>query len=293
MTSNQKHVLPFAKMEGLGNDYVYVREEDLPLAFADGNLPELARKISDRHFGPGGDGLVLIGPPSNWCKADFRMRIFNSDGSEAEMCGNASRCVGKYVYDRGLTAKTTLLLETRSGVKTLELETKKGKVRSVRVNMGQPHLAPAEIPVAASGDSFINRELAIGGRLYSATAVSMGNPHVVMPLTGLDSLDLAGIGPLFEHHPLFPERVNAEFVEVKSRSHIRMRVWERGAGETLACGTGACAAVVACVLNYLTDRAVTVSLPGGELYVEWGLDGSVYKTGPARHVFDGEYALVG
>ncbi len=291
MSNDKKRILPFAKMEGLGNDYIYVWESDLPSTAAEAGLPALAEKVSDRHFGPGGDGLVLIGTPADPNKADFRMRIFNRDGSEAQMCGNAARCVGKYVYDRGLTAKTDLKLETLSGVRDLHLRVNGGKVASVRVNMGHPRLAPADIPMKAAGETFINREITVDGRLYTATAVSMGNPHVVMPLTGLDSLDLAHVGPLFEHHPLFPERVNAEFVEVTDRSHIRMRVWERGAGETLACGTGACAAVVACVLDYLTDRAVTVQLPGGSLDIEWAVSGLVYKTGPARHVFDGEYCM--
>ncbi len=284
--------LPFTKMEGLGNDYIYVEERFLPRDVTDG-LPALARQVSDRHFGIGGDGLVLIGSSDT---ADFAMRIFNSDGSEAEMCGNAVRCVGKYVYDRKLTGQKKLTVATLSGIRTLELHVGNGRVRRVRVAMGEPRLEPAAIPVMAEGDRFIDREIRINGRVYRATAVSMGNPHLVVPLLGLastslDKLDLPGLGPLFEHHPLFPRRINTEFVEVIDSTHIRMRVWERGTGETLACGTGACAALVACALNGLTDRAATVSLPGGDLFIEWSADGVVYKTGPARHVFDGEYVL--
>ena len=276
--------LSFAKMEGLGNDYVYVQEFERALP----DPSALSRQISDRHFGVGGDGLVLIGSSD---KADFRMRIFNSDGSEAEMCGNATRCVGKYLYDRGLTDKTTLTLETLSGIRTLELHVRGGEVATVRVAMGAPRLAPKDIPMAAEGADFINREIVVNGRRYHATALSMGNPHIVVPMRGLENLDIAQLGPFFEHHVLFPRRINTEFVEVLERDCIRMRVWERGAGETLACGTGACAAAVACSLNGLTDRDVSVKLLGGDLHILWAEDGIVYKTGPARHVFDGEYTL--
>jgi diaminopimelate epimerase len=282
--------LPFAKMEGTGNDYVYMRENDLPPDLTESALAELAARISDRHFGVGGDGLVLICPPSGQGRADFRMRMFNSDGSEAQMCGNASRCVGKYVYDRKMTAKQTVALETLAGIKILELRVEAGLVLSVRVDMGVPRLKPAEIPMSAEGESFINREILVDGQVYRGTAVSMGNPHLVVPVPDPDALDLPRLGPLFEHHPLFPERVNTEFVSVSDRSRIRMRVWERGAGETLACGTGACAAAVACVLNRLTDRTLVVQLRGGELLLEWAESGSVYQSGPARHVFDGHYS---
>ncbi len=291
MNTTQNAVLPFTKMEGLGNDYIYARESDLPPAMTDDALAELSARISDRHFGVGGDGLVLIGPPSDPAKADFRMRIFNSDGSEAQMCGNASRCVGKYLYDKGMTVKTTVALETLAGIKNLELRIANGMVRSVRVDMGTPRLAVAGIPMAVEGETFINREITVDGHAYRATALSMGNPHLVVAVADPDALDLPRLGPLFERHPFFPERVNTEFVTVASRSRIRMRVWERGAGETLACGTGACAAAVACALGGLTDKTVTVHLRGGDLHIEWAKNGSVYKTGPARHVFDGMYAI--
>jgi diaminopimelate epimerase len=276
-------------MEGIGNDYIYVRESDLPQGLTEKALAELPVRISDRHFGVGGDGLVLICPPSDPSRADFRMRMFNSDGSEAQMCGNASRCVGKYVYDNNMTAKTSVALETLAGIRILDLRVEDGLVRAVRVDMGVPRLKPAEIPMRADGDSFINREITVDGREYRGTAVSMGNPHLVVPVPDPDALDLARLGPLFEHHPLFPERVNTEFVTVTDRSHIRMRVWERGAGETLACGTGACAAAVACALNNLTDKTAVVHLRGGDLLLEWTENGTVYQSGPARHVFDGQY----
>jgi diaminopimelate epimerase len=276
-------------MEGAGNDYIYVLEGDLPQGLAEEGIAELSVRISDRHFGVGGDGLVLICPPSDPSRADFRMRIFNNDGSEAQMCGNASRCVGKYVYDKGMTTKTSVALETPAGVKILDLRVEAGLVRSVRVNMGAPRLNPAEIPMQADGESFINREISVDGQVYRGTAVSMGNPHLVVPVPDPDALDLARLGPLFEHHPMFPQRVNTEFVAVMDRSQLRMRVWERGSGETLACGTGACAAAVACALNGLTDRTSVVHLRGGDLRIEWAEDGAVYKTGPARRVFDGQY----
>ncbi|MDR2695000.1 MAG: diaminopimelate epimerase [Deltaproteobacteria bacterium] len=281
--------MPFTKMEGTGNDYIYVLESALPPAMTEKALAELAVRISDRHFGVGGDGLVLICPPSDPAVADFRMRMFNSDGSEAQICGNASRCIGKYVYDRGMTTKSSVALETRAGVKILDLRIEAGRVQSVRVDMGAPRLKPSEIPMRADGEHFINREITVDGRVYLGTALSMGNPHLVVPVPDPDALDLARLGPLFERHPLFPERVNTEFVTVTDRSHIRMRVWERGAGETLACGTGACAAAVACALNNLTDKTSTVHLRGGDLLLEWAENGTVYQSGPARHVFDGHY----
>lgn len=274
--------LPFTKMQGLGNDYIYVEEFSAPLP----NPAPLAEAISDRHFGVGGDGLVLMGGSD---KADFRMRIFNADGSEAEMCGNATRCVGKYLYEKGFTRKTEFSLETLAGVRMLSLFTQGGRVEKVRVDMGAPKLRPADIPMKADGDSFIDREITVNGRKVRATALSMGNPHLVVQTPGLADLDLRRIGPLYEHHALFPRRVNTEFVEVLDRDRIRMRVWERGAGETLACGTGACAALVACVLNKWTDRKAVVELRGGELEIEWTENGTVYKTGGAEFVFSGEY----
>ena len=276
--------LRFVKMEGLGNDYIYVEALYRPLR----NAAQLAIRVSDRHFGIGGDGLVLIGESD---KADFSMRIFNADGSEAEMCGNAIRCVGKYLYDRGMTLKTSLTIETLAGIRSLKLTLAGYRVASARVAMGEPCLDPARIPVAAEGETFIDREMIVGGKTYRATAVSMGNPHLVVPVENVAALDLAAIGPLFENHALFPRRINTEFVQVLSRSEVRMRVWERGSGETLACGTGACATAVACALNGLTDRNVTVHLAGGDLFIDWDREGMVYMTGSATHVFDGEYLV--
>jgi diaminopimelate epimerase len=280
-------LLPFTKMQGAGNDYVYVEEFDAPIA----RPAPLAVAISDRHFGVGGDGLVLMGKPSDPDKADFRMRIFNADGSEAEMCGNATRCVGKYLYERGFTHDHEFRLETLAGIRVLTLITEGPRVVKVRVSMGKPMLAPADIPMKAEGDSFINKEITVNSRRYRGTAVSMGNPHLVVPMPALENLDLPQIGPYFEHHALFPRRVNTEFVEVLDRDRIRMRVWERGAGETLACGTGACATLVACALNKWTDRKAVVELRGGELEIEWGDDDIVYMTGGAEFVFSGEYVI--
>ncbi len=276
--------LRFAKMEGLGNDYVYVEEFGKPMK----NAPEISRLVSDRHFGVGSDGLILIG---NSNIADFRMRMFNADGSEGEMCGNGIRCVGKYVYDHGLTLKTSLTVETLAGIRNLNLVLSGYRVKSVRVGMGEAILDPKKIPLNAKGKDFINQEIIVDGQTYHGTAVSMGNPHLVIPVETVDGLDLEAIGPSFEHHELFPNRVNTEFVQIISKKEVRMRVWERGSGETLACGTGACATAVACALNGWTDRKVTVHLLGGDLLIEWDKDNTVYMTGPATHVFDGEYLL--
>lgn len=277
-------VVPFTKMQGLGNDYVYVEEFKKPVD----NPAALAVAVSDRHFGVGGDGLVLIGFSKT---ADFRMRIFNADGSEAEMCGNAARCVGKYVFEKGFISRPSFSLETLAGIRGIRLELKGRTVDRVRVDMGKPNLDPASLPMLADGNSFINREIPVNGKLYRATAVSMGNPHLVVPFFGIDSLNLPLIGPAFERHPLFPRGVNTEFIEVRDRNRIRMRVWERGSGETLACGTGACASLVACALNGLTEYKATVELPGGELAVEWDAQGVVHMTGPASFVFSGEYYI--
>ncbi len=274
--------LSFTKMHGLGNDYIYFnclhREPENP--------GELSVALSDRHFGVGGDGIVLI-LPSN--VADYRMRMFNADGSEGKMCGNAIRCVGKYLFDNGITDKTELAIETLSGNKRLKLGVADGSVESVEVSMGKPELSPPLIPVLSDRESFINQPVAVGGREYLVTAVSMGNPHAVIFMSGIDSLDLQTIGPKFEHHPLFPERVNTEFVEVLGDDHIKMRVFERGSGETLACGTGACASVVASVLNHRCEknREITVTLLGGELKITWMPDDTVLMKGPATKVFDG------
>ncbi len=278
--------MQFTKMHGLGNDYIYINlfKEQVP------NPEELSRKMSDRHFGIGSDGIVLIGPPTQPDKADFRMQMFNSDGSEAEMCGNAIRCVGKYVYDENMTNKTTITVETLAGVLTLDLSVKNNKVDTVRVDMGEPELRPALIPVDAKGDSFVEQDIRVNGRSYKATAVSMGNPHIVIPIPQIDELDLPAIGPQFEHHPLFPRRVNTEFIENPDKNNIRMRVWERGAGETLACGTGASAVLVASVLHGKANRKASVHLLGGTLTVEWDESNNhVYIDGPATTVFKGEW----
>ncbi len=276
--------IPFAKMHGLGNDYVYVATFNLDIAAPS----ELAIHISDRHFGVGGDGLVLI------CRsdvADFRMRMFNADGSEAEMCGNAIRCVGKYLFDNRHTDKTELSIETLAGIRHLVLTVADGVVRTVRVDMGKPRLAPRDIPLNADGESFINQPVEVDGKTWLGTAVSVGNPHLVVPVADVMALDLERIGPLFENLPLFPKRVNTEFVQVNSADDVCMRVWERGSGETMACGTGACATLVACALNNLTGRRATVRLLGGDLHIEWAEDDTIFMTGPATLVATGEYFL--
>lgn len=273
----------FTKMQGAGNDYIYLNGfEKLPA-----DLGSLARQMSDRHFGIGSDGLVII-MPSDSC--DFRMRMFNSDGSEAEMCGNASRCVGKYVYDKGLTTKKELTLETLAGVKHLTLHTQNGTVEQVTVDMGEPILSAPEIPVNLSESPVIAHPLEVEGETFAITCVSMGNPHAVIFLDGMDRYDLHHIGSLIEHHKLFPCRTNVEFVEVLSPQDLRMRVWERGAGETLACGTGACATLVAAVLNGRSDRRATLHLLGGDLSIEWREQNNrIYMTGGAVTVFEGEW----
>ena len=273
----------FTKMQGIGNDYVYVNcfEETV-------RDPEaLAVRISRPHFGVGSDGLVLIEPSD---VADFGMRIFNSDGSESEMCGNATRCIGKYVYERGLTDKTELTLMTHAGLKQLQLRARGGKVHSVRVDMGSPELDPRRVPVDLPGEIVLGHRLDVGGMLYAIHCVSMGNPHCVIFVRDPDDVDLPMVGPLIENHRIFPNRTNVEFVTVRDRQHLRMRVWERGAGETLACGTGACAALVASVLTGKADREAEVRLNGGVLQIAWSPeDNHVYKEGPAEFVFDGEW----
>lgn len=274
--------MKFTKMQGLGNDYIYVNclENELP------NPGEVSKFVSDRHFGIGSDGLVLI-LPSN--KADFRMRMFNSDGSEAEMCGNAIRCVGKYVYDNKLTNKTTVSVETLAGIKVLEFTLEKGLVSLVKVDMGEPILKPSEVPVNSDLDLFKSQPVTAAGKEYSVTCVSMGNPHAVTYVQDVANFPLEVVGPQMETHSLFPRRINSEFVEVIDRSTLKMRVWERGAGETLACGTGACAVLVASVLNGVSERKAAVKLLGGDLQIEWSeKDNHVYMTGPAVKVFEGE-----
>lgn len=274
--------MKFTKMQGIGNDYVYVNcfEEKVE------NPAAVSEFVSDRHFGIGSDGLVLI--MKSDC-ADFRMRMFNADGSEAEMCGNATRCVGKYVYDNGLTDKTDITLETKAGIKYLKLFAENGKVTRVTVNMGEPILTPQLIPVDYTGEEFINKVISVDGAEYAITCVSMGNPHAVVYMDDIENLDIETLGPKFELHQIFPKRTNTEFVKVIDKNTVEMRVWERGAGETLACGTGACAVLVASVLNGKCERKSTVRLIGGELTIEWREDDNcVYMTGPAEKVFDGE-----
>ena len=274
--------MKFTKMQGLGNDYIYVNcfFEQVE------NAGELSKKISDRHFGIGSDGLVLIKPSE---VADFRMDMYNSDGSQAQMCGNAIRCVAKYVYDRKLTDKTEISIETLAGIKYLQLSLGEDMcVKSVRVNMGKPELCPKNIPILSDLDTFIMQDITVDGITYKATGVSMGNPHIVVFVDDMPELDK--IGPKFENNELFPERINTEFVTVRDRANIDMRVWERGAGETLACGTGACAAMVASRLSDLVDDRAEVRLLGGTLVIEWSGD-CVYMTGPCEFVFDGEILI--
>jgi len=278
----------FTKMQGAGNDYVYVNCFDEPMPK---DPAELARRVSDRHFGIGGDGLILICPSE---VADARMRMFNADGSESEMCGNGIRCVAKYVYDHGLCRNTTLQIETGRGVLSLELEIADEKVCRVRVDMGEPILEPASIPTRlpgnpASGGAVANVVLSVAEDSFLVTCVSMGNPHCVMFVEELEDDFISTFGPLVEVNRNFPKRVNAEFVKVLSPNEVRMRVWERGTGETLACGTGACAVCVAGVLAGRTERNVLVHLPGGDLELEWAENNHVYMTGEAVEVFSGEW----
>ena len=273
--------MKFTKMHGLGNDYVYVDTFEQPVP----DPAAMAIAVSRPHFGVGADGLVLIGPST---EADYAMRMFNADGSEGEMCGNAVRCIGKYVHDRGLTAKTRVTLATRGGIKTLELQLQGGSVEQVTVDLGEPALGPASLPVTLAGAQVLNHPLSIDGQTHHITCVSMGNPHAVIFVDDPQAVDVHGIGRQIEHHPLFPKRTNVEFVRVWRRDLLEMRVWERGSGETLACGTGAAASLVAAVLNGLADRSAVVQLTGGELHVHWDArDNHVYQTGPATFVFDG------
>ncbi|MCR5650113.1 MAG: diaminopimelate epimerase [Lachnospiraceae bacterium] len=274
----------FTKMQGCGNDYIYVDGAKEKTE----NRPELSVRLSDRHFGIGSDGIIFIDPCDD---ADFEMHMYNADGSEAQMCGNGIRCVAKFVYDKGLTKKDTVSIKTGAGIKVLKLFVKDGKVFSVRVDMGIPITDPKLIPVDLSGDSIVSRPVMIGDKEYDITCVSMGNPHCVVFTDDVRSIDIEKTGPLFENNVIFPERINTEFVHITDRNNIEMRVWERGSGETLACGTGACASVVACVINDLTDRKATVKLTGGTLDIEYAQDGHVYMTGPAVTVYEGEICL--
>lgn len=271
----------FTKMQGLGNDYVYVNGFEEKIA----NPSEMAVKMSNRNFGVGSDGLILINPSE---KADFEMEMYNADGSRGEMCGNGIRCVGKYVYDYGLTEKTQISVETLGGIKYLDLTVKEGKVTQVRVDMGTPILTSEKVPVVAEEENAVDIPILVEEKEYRMTCVSMGNPHAVVFMEDIEHLEIEKIGPKFENHERFPNRVNTEFVKVLDRKTASMRVWERGSGETLACGTGACAVAVACILGGYTENKVTVKLLGGDLLIEWDRDqNKIYMTGPAEVVFDG------
>lgn len=304
--------MKFTKMHGCGNDYIYVN--GFTEKISQEEKPELVQRISDRHSGIGGDGAIFINPSD---EADFEMEMYNADGSRAEMCGNGIRCVAKYVYDKGMTDKTDISVISCGKIKYLQLFLKEGKVDSVRVNMGAPELQAGQIPVIVSGgkndtgfdhesdtvrekennvdeiekESVIDEPITVQGKEYKMTCVSMGNPHAVVFMDDVTNLQIEKIGPHFENHERFPNRINTEFVKVLDRKTVQMRVWERGTGETLACGTGCCATVVACVLNGLTDDTVTVKLLGGEIEITWDRDANlVYMTGPAVTVFEGEWS---
>lgn len=274
--------MEFTKMQGCGNDYVYVNGFENKID----NPNKLSEIVSDRHFGIGSDGLIVINPSE---KADFKMSMYNADGSEGKMCGNGIRCVAKYVYDNMMTDKTTITVETLSGIKTLELNVKNDKVETVKVNMGTPILLPKDVPVVSDKDKVVDEPIVIDDKEYRITCVSMGNPHAITFIENTDDLKIETIGPKFENNPIFPDRVNTEFIQVLDRNTVKMRVWERGSGETFACGTGACATVVACVLNGLTDDKVTVKLLGGDLFIEYNREeNTVYMTGPAKVSFTGK-----
>ncbi|MBQ8139596.1 MAG: diaminopimelate epimerase [Lachnospiraceae bacterium] len=284
--------MKFTKMHGCGNDYIYVNgaAERIP---AD-KKPEIVRRLSDRHFGIGGDGVIFINPSD---VADFEMEMFNADGTRSEMCGNGIRCVAKYVYDKGLTSSKEIKIVSAGKVKIITVETERksentpsGKeALTLKVNMGSPILEPENIPVLVSGERAIDADIEVLGKKYKMTCVSMGNPHAIIFSEGVKDMNLEAVGPYFENHKLFPRRTNTEFVEVVDKNNVNMRVWERGTGETLACGTGACATAVACVLNGKTENKVRVHLLGGDLDIEWDRDADlVYMTGPAETVFEGE-----
>ena len=303
--------MKFTKMQGCGNDYVYIN--GFTEKIEKEQKPEVVRMLSDRHFGVGGDGAIFINPSK---EADFEMEMYNADGTRAEMCGNGIRCVAKFVYDKGLTDKTQISVISAGQIKYLDLTVEDGKVSKVRVNMGSPILKPELVPVipevaaglnvegksavaeqsgnavSSAGDQVVNAPLLVNGQEYRMTCVSMGNPHAIIFTDHVAELNLEAIGPDFENHACFPKRTNTEFVEVQDRNTVFMRVWERGTGETLACGTGCCATAVAGVLNGLTDTTVTVKLLGGELLIEWDRENNlVYMTGPAVTVFEGEIEI--
>lgn len=279
--------MKFTKMQGIGNDYVYVNCFEETIA----DPSAVARFVSDRHFGIGSDGLILVNPSD---VADCEMDMYNLDGSQGAMCGNGIRCVAKFAYDHGIVRKKNITVNTKSGIKYLDLNIKDGKVSSVKVNMGSPILTAKMIPVVSDKEQVINQPLDVNGTVWNITAVSMGNPHAVTYMEDVNSLDIEKVGPMFENHINFPDRINTEFVKVIDRRTLQMRVWERGSGETLACGTGACAVAVASTLNGLVDEDVpiTVKLLGGDLQILWNRqENLVYMTGPATTVFEGEIDL--
>lgn len=274
--------MKFTKMHGCGNDYVYVNGFTEKVA----DKPKAVVALSDRHFGIGSDGVIFINPSQ---QADFEMEMYNADGTRAEMCGNGIRCVGKYVYDHGMTDKTSITVESFGKVKYLDLTVENGKVVKVKVNMGKPELTAKDVPVVSVHEQVIDEEIIVKGKSYRMTCVSMGNPHAVVFMDDVEHLAIEEIGPYFENHERFPNRTNTEFVQVIDDSHVKMRVWERGTGETLACGTGCCATAVACVLNRLMGAHVTVQVLGGEIEIYWDQkENLVYMTGPAVTVFEGE-----
>lgn len=276
--------MKFTKMHGCGNDYIYI--DGAKEHIAQEEKPDFVRRVSDRHFGVGGDGVIFINPSD---EADFEMEMYNADGSRAEMCGNGIRCVAKFVYDKGLTDKTDISVISCGKIKYLQLSLKDNKVDTVRVNMGAPELIAANVPVLCDKEQAVDEPITVQDTEYKMTCVSMGNPHAVVFMENVTDLEIEKIGPYFESHERFPKRTNTEFVKVIDRNTVQMRVWERGTGETLACGTGCCATVVACILNGLTDDTVTVKLLGGELEITWDREANlVYMTGPATTVFEGE-----
>lgn len=274
----------FTKMHGCGNDYIYIDGEKENIAQEE--KPALVRFLSDRHFGIGGDGVIFINPST---EADFEMEMYNADGSRGEMCGNGIRCVGKYVYDKGLTDKITISVISAGKIKYLDMKVDQERVKSVKVNMGAPEFTAKNIPVICDRETAVNEPIIVAGKEYHMTCVSMGNPHAVVLLDDVEQLEIEKIGPYFEKHARFPNRINTEFVRIIDRCHVQMRVWERGTGETLACGTGCCATVAACIVNGLTNNKVAVKVLGGEILIEWDRrENCIYMTGPAETVFDGE-----
>ena len=279
--------MKFTKMHGCGNDYVYVDGAREIISLED--KPEIVRKLSDRHFGIGGDGVIFIHPAK---EADFEMEMYNADGTRSEMCGNGIRCVAKFVYDKGLTDKTSLSIVSCGKIKYIDLTVEDKKVSLVKVNMGAPILKAAEVPVVSENEQVIDEIIEVDGKEYKMTCVSMGNPHAIVFVDNVSDLEIEKIGPFFENHVRFPNRTNTEFIKIIDEHTVEMRVWERGTGETLACGTGACATVVACVLNGFTGDEVTVKLLGGDLQIKWDREENlVYMTGPAEIVFEGEVEI--